>query len=155
MEYIIIWPGKEYRNVRIRNNQNPCEIYNINSRSKVWMWHKQHITQHQITITQVHENKCENFTTRRHGRILYHTLLRQERICICGNNRRNIWTNTIRLLSQSIPDLKIAPFGYFPSKITPGLSYQITRTIKFTLVLDESGVKCVSKEYDQRLLNSV
>ena len=87
--------------------------------------------------------------------ILCHPLLRRERICICGNNGRNIWTRTIKLLSQPRPDKNISPFGYFPSKRTPGIWHQKTRPIKFTLVVDYSGVKYVNKEYSQHLLNSI
>ena len=39
----------------------------------------------------------------------------------------------------------LAPFGYFPSKITLGLWHHKIRPIKFTLVLDDFEVKYVNK----------
>jgi hypothetical protein len=49
----------------------------------------------------------------------------------------------------------LAPFGYYPSKRTPGLWHHKTRPIKFSLVVDDFGVKYVSKDDAQHLLDSI
>ena len=117
--------------------------------------HKQHLPQQLTNITLVHENKCKHDTTISHGRVLCHPILRRERICIRGNNGRNIWTHSIRLLSQPIPNKNITPFGYYPSKITPGIWHHKTRPIKFTILLYEFGVKYVNKEDAQHFLDFI
>jgi hypothetical protein len=49
----------------------------------------------------------------------------------------------------------LAPFGYYPSKRTPGLWHHTTRPIKFGLVVDDFGVKYVNKHDAQHLLDSI
>jgi hypothetical protein len=54
-------------------------------------------------------------------------------------------------------DLKknLAPFGYYPSNRTHGLWHHKTRNIKFSLVVDDFGVRYVKKEDAQHLLDSI
>ena len=49
----------------------------------------------------------------------------------------------------------LAPYGYYPSKRTPGLWHHKTRSIKFSLVTDDFGVKYEKKEDAQHLLDSI
>jgi hypothetical protein len=49
----------------------------------------------------------------------------------------------------------LTPFGYYPSKRTPGLWHHKTRPIKFSLVVDDFGVKYVNKNDAQHLLDSI
>ncbi len=50
---------------------------------------------------------------------------------------------------------KLAPFGYQECKNTPGLWYHETRPITFTLVVDDVGVKYISKEDVDHLIVSL
>ncbi len=50
---------------------------------------------------------------------------------------------------------KLAPFGYHESKNTPGLWYHESRPITFTLVVDNFGVKYVSKEDVKHLITCI
>jgi hypothetical protein len=50
---------------------------------------------------------------------------------------------------------KLAPFGYQECKNTPGLWYHETRPITFTLVVDNFGVKYISKEDVNHLIVSL
>jgi hypothetical protein len=50
---------------------------------------------------------------------------------------------------------KLAPFGYQECKNTPGLWYHETRPITFTLVVDDFGVKYISKEDVDHLIVSL
>ena len=49
----------------------------------------------------------------------------------------------------------LAPFGYYLTKRTPGLWYHKTRQTKFTLSVDDFGVKYLNKEDSQHLLNAI
>jgi hypothetical protein len=49
----------------------------------------------------------------------------------------------------------LAPCGYYPSKRTQGLWHHKTRSIKFSLVTDNFGVKYKKKEDAQHLLDSI
>jgi hypothetical protein len=40
----------------------------------------------------------------------------------------------------------LAPFGYYPSKRTPGLWHHKTKAIKFSLVVDDFGIKYFKKK---------
>eukprot|EP00978_Attheya_sp_CCMP212_P021358 scaffold62214_cov29-Attheya_sp.AAC.2 len=48
---------------------------------------------------------------------------------------------------------KIAPHGYYEVKHTPGLWKHVTRSIIFTLTVDDFGVKYVGKRHAQHLLH--
>ena len=47
----------------------------------------------------------------------------------------------------------LAPHGYNPTKNTPGLWTHSTRSIAFSLVVDDFGVKYVGEEQAKHLLN--
>jgi hypothetical protein len=49
----------------------------------------------------------------------------------------------------------LAPFGYYPLTRTPGLWHHQTRPIKFSLVVDDFGVKYVDKHDAQHQLDSI
>jgi hypothetical protein len=49
----------------------------------------------------------------------------------------------------------LAPFGYYPSKRTPGLWHHKTKAIKFSLVVDDFRVKYTKKEDAQHLLDAI
>ncbi len=49
----------------------------------------------------------------------------------------------------------LAPCGYYPSKRTPGLWHHKTRSIKFSLVTDDFGVKYEKEADAQHLLDSI
>ena len=75
---------------------------------------------------------------------------------MCGNNRSYLWNHKIELLRQPRPNKKnLAPFGYYSSKITPGIWHHKTIPIKFSLVIVDFGVKYVNKEYSEHLLDSI
>ena len=50
---------------------------------------------------------------------------------------------------------KLAPFGFKEHKNTPGLWYHETRPISFTLVVDDFGVKNISKDDVVHLMKSL
>ncbi len=50
---------------------------------------------------------------------------------------------------------KLEPFDYFKHANTPGLWYHISRPISFTLVVDDFGVKYVTKEDVDHLVTSI
>jgi hypothetical protein len=50
---------------------------------------------------------------------------------------------------------KLAPFGYYPSKRTPGLWHHTTTALKFSLVVDDFGVKYETKKDAQHLLDAI
>jgi hypothetical protein len=50
---------------------------------------------------------------------------------------------------------KLAPFGYHQYKITPGLWYHETRTIMFTLMVDDFEVKYDNKSDVDHLMESL
>ena len=49
----------------------------------------------------------------------------------------------------------LAKYGYYPSKRTPGLWHHKTNTVKFSLVVDDFGVKYNKKEDAQHLLDAI
>jgi hypothetical protein len=50
---------------------------------------------------------------------------------------------------------KLAPFGYHKCKNTPGLWYHDTKTITFTLAVDDFGVEYVDKSNVEHLIASL
>ena len=70
-------------------------------------------------------------------------------------------TGTIYGLAQSgflaHQDLikNLRPFGYFPSSRVPGLWHHKTRPKKFTLVVDDFGIKSTSKTDTQHLIDAL
>jgi hypothetical protein len=49
------------------------------------------------------------------------------------------------LLANQVLQTRLAPFGYYPARHTPGLWLHKTRPISFTLVVDDLTVKYVGK----------
>ena len=49
----------------------------------------------------------------------------------------------------------LAKYGYYPSKIKLGLWHHKTNTLKFSLVVDEFGVKYDKREDAQHLLEAI
>jgi hypothetical protein len=48
------------------------------------------------------------------------------------------------LLANKLLQTRLAPFGYYPARHTPGLWLHKTRPISFTLVVDDFAVKYVN-----------
>jgi hypothetical protein len=60
-----------------------------------------------------------------------------------------------RLLANQLLKTRLAPFGYYPARHTPGLWLHQTRPISFTLVLDDFAVKYVGKQHTDHLRNAL
>jgi hypothetical protein len=63
--------------------------------------------------------------------------------------------NQAGLLSNQLPQTRLAPFGYYPAKHTPGLWLHKTRYISFTLLVDDFAVQYVAKQHAEHLRNAV
>jgi hypothetical protein len=59
------------------------------------------------------------------------------------------------LLENQLLQTRLAPFGYYPARHTPGLWLHKTRPISFTLVVDNFAVKYVSKHHAEHLRNAL
>jgi hypothetical protein len=59
------------------------------------------------------------------------------------------------LLANQLLQTRIAPFGYYPARHTPGLWLHKTRPIYFTLVVDDFSVKYVGKKHAEHLPNAL
>jgi hypothetical protein len=59
------------------------------------------------------------------------------------------------LLANQLLQTRLAPFGYYPSRHTPGLWLHKTRSISFTLVVDDFAVKYVGKQHVEHLRNAL
>jgi hypothetical protein len=59
------------------------------------------------------------------------------------------------LLANQLLQTRLAPFGYYPARHTPGLWQHKTRPISFTLVVDDFAVKYVGKQRAEHLLNAL
>jgi hypothetical protein len=51
------------------------------------------------------------------------------------------------LLANQLLQTRLAPFGYYPARHTPGLWLHRTRPISFTLMVDNFTVKYVGKQH--------
>jgi hypothetical protein len=58
------------------------------------------------------------------------------------------------LLANQLLQNRLAPFGYYPARHTPGLWLHKTWPISFTLVVDDFTVKYVSKNHAEHLQNA-
>jgi hypothetical protein len=58
------------------------------------------------------------------------------------------------LANQSL-QTRLAPFGYYPARHTPGLWLHKTRPISFTLVVEDFAVKYVGKQHAEHLRNAL
>jgi hypothetical protein len=59
------------------------------------------------------------------------------------------------LLANQLLQTRLAPFGYYPARRTPGLWIHKTRPISFTLVVDDFAVKYVGKQHAEHLRNAL
>jgi hypothetical protein len=59
------------------------------------------------------------------------------------------------LLASQLLQTRLAPFGYYPARHTPGLWLHKTRPISFTLVVDDFTVIYVSKQHAEHLRNAL
>jgi hypothetical protein len=59
------------------------------------------------------------------------------------------------LLTNQLLQTRLAPFGYYPARHTPGLWLHKTRPISFTLVVDDFAVKYVGKKHAEHLRNAL
>ena len=55
------------------------------------------------------------------------------------------------LLANELLEKRLNKYGYYQSKLVPGLWTHEWRPIQFTLVVDDFGVKYVGKEHAQHL----
>jgi hypothetical protein len=59
------------------------------------------------------------------------------------------------LLANQLLQTRLAPFGYYPARHTPGLWLHKTWPISFTLVVDDFAVKYVGKQHAEHLRNAL
>jgi hypothetical protein len=59
------------------------------------------------------------------------------------------------LLANQLLQTRLAPFGYYPARHTPGLWLHKTRPISFTLVVDDFAFKYVGKQHAEHLRNAL
>jgi hypothetical protein len=59
------------------------------------------------------------------------------------------------LLANQLLQTRLAPFGYYPARHTPGLWLPKTRPISFSLVVDDFAVKYVGKQHADHLRNAL
>jgi hypothetical protein len=59
------------------------------------------------------------------------------------------------LLANQLLQTRLAPFGYYAARYTPGLWLHKTRPISFTLVVDDFAVKYVGKQHAEHLRNAL
>jgi hypothetical protein len=63
--------------------------------------------------------------------------------------------NQAGLLANQLLQTRLAPFGYYPARHTPGLWLHKTRPISFTLIVDNFAVKYVGKQHAEHLWNAL
>jgi hypothetical protein len=61
----------------------------------------------------------------------------------------------VGLLSNQLLQTRLAPFGYYPARHTPGLWLHKTRPIAFSLIVDDFAVKYVGKQHADHLRNAL
>jgi hypothetical protein len=59
------------------------------------------------------------------------------------------------LLTNQLLQTRLAPFGYYPARHTPGLWLHKSRPISFTLIVDDFAVKYVGKQHAEHLRNAL
>jgi hypothetical protein len=59
------------------------------------------------------------------------------------------------LLANQLLHTRLAPFGYYPARHTPGMWLHKTRPISFTLVVNDFAVKYVGKQHAEHLWNTL
>jgi hypothetical protein len=59
------------------------------------------------------------------------------------------------LLTNQLQQTRLAPFGYYPERHTPGLWLHKTRPISFTLIVEDFAVKYAVKQHAEHLQNAL
>jgi hypothetical protein len=59
------------------------------------------------------------------------------------------------LLANQLLQTRLAPFGYYPARLTPGLWLHKIRSISFTLVVDDFAVRYVGKQHAEHLWDAL
>jgi hypothetical protein len=59
------------------------------------------------------------------------------------------------LLANQMLQTRLAPFGYYPVRHTPGLWLHKTRPIAFSLIVDDFDIKYVGKQHTDHLRNAL
>jgi hypothetical protein len=59
------------------------------------------------------------------------------------------------LLASQLLQKRLAPFGYYPARHTPGLWLHKTRPIAFSLIVDDFAVTYVGKQHADHLRNEL
>jgi hypothetical protein len=59
------------------------------------------------------------------------------------------------LLANQLLQTRLAPFGYYPERHTPGLWLHKTRQISFSLVVEDFAVKYVGKQHADYFINAL
>jgi hypothetical protein len=59
------------------------------------------------------------------------------------------------LLVNHLLQTRLAPFGYYPARHTPGLWLHKTRPISFTIIVDDFAVKYVGRQHAEHLWNAL
>jgi hypothetical protein len=58
-------------------------------------------------------------------------------------------------LANQLLQKRLAPFGYYPARHTPGLWLHKTRPIVFSLIVDNFAVKYVDKQHADHLRDAL
>ena len=58
-------------------------------------------------------------------------------------------------IAHKILKKRLAKAGYYPSQFTPGLWKHVWRTITFTLVVDDFGIKVEGKNHANHLVSTL
>jgi hypothetical protein len=59
------------------------------------------------------------------------------------------------LLANQLLQKRVAPFGYYPTRHTPGIWLHKTRPISFSLIVDDFAVKYMGKQHANHLRNAL
>jgi hypothetical protein len=59
------------------------------------------------------------------------------------------------LLANQLLQTRVAPFGYYPARHTPGIWLHKTRPISFSLIVDDFAVKYMGNQHDDHLRNDL
>jgi hypothetical protein len=59
------------------------------------------------------------------------------------------------LLANQLLQTRLAPFGYYPLRHTPGLWLHKIRPIAFSLIVDNFAVNYVEKQHADHLINAL
>jgi hypothetical protein len=59
------------------------------------------------------------------------------------------------LLANELLQKRLAPFGYYLARHTPGLWLHKTRPIAFSLIVDDFAVKYVGKQHADNISNAI